>query len=172
MTARTLVVDSGGTTRQIKRWAVVDSGGITRLLKRAFIVDAGGVSRLIFSAADDLSMLVGSGGAGGSNGYINGAFGTLTPNTLGDGSVVQEMAVAEMGSATPHQLVFSINGYPGTIVEAYLTSLSINSAVYLPGDANFTSFSGGAPGGTAQWIWQNAGIPTNGATIPIIVIRS
>lgn len=49
MTARTLVVDSGGTTRLTKRWLAVDSGGVTRLAKRVLIVDAGSVTRLIFA---------------------------------------------------------------------------------------------------------------------------
>ena len=168
----TWVVDSGGVSRKLKDPWVVDGGGVARKLKKIWVIDPGGVARLVFRSADVLSMVVGTGGAGGSNGYIAGGFGSLTPNTLGDGSVVQELAVGGLSSATPHQLVFEINGYPGTIAQAYLTSLSINGTLHLPGDANFTSFTGGAPGGTAQWIWQNAGIPTNGATIPIIVMRT
>jgi len=148
------------------------AGGAVRQGKRIFLFDAGGTARLIFSGADNLSMVVGSGGAGGSNGYINGGFGSLTPNTLGDGSVVQELAVGGRTSASPNQLVFEIRGYPGTIVSGYLRSLSVNGVVSAPGDANFTSFSGGTAGSTAQWIWQNAGIPTSGATIPIIVTRT
>ncbi len=50
MSARTLVVDSGGTARQVKRWIVVDAGGTARVLKRAFVIDSGGTARLIFSA--------------------------------------------------------------------------------------------------------------------------
>jgi hypothetical protein len=49
MTARTVVVDSGGTSHLVKRWLAVDSGGVTRLAKRVFLVDAGGTSRLIFA---------------------------------------------------------------------------------------------------------------------------
>lgn len=53
MVQRTLVVDSGGTTRLIKsdRFFVVDSGGVTRKLKRLFVVDSGGVARQVYQAA-------------------------------------------------------------------------------------------------------------------------
>jgi hypothetical protein len=51
MATRFFVVDSGGTSRLIKRWGVVDSGGTTRMLKRAFVVDSGGTSRLIFASS-------------------------------------------------------------------------------------------------------------------------
>jgi hypothetical protein len=170
MSARTLIVDSGGTTRQTKRWALVDSGGTTRLAKRVFLVDSGGTPRLIFSGADNLSMLVGT--AANDNGYVNGAFGVLTPNTLGDGSIVQELAVATHLAPTPFQLVFTISNYPGTITQAYLTSLTINASLVAPGDPNYTGFTGGTPGGTAQWIWQNQGVPIVGNTIPIVVTRT
>ena len=123
------------------------------------------------TAGDNLSLGVGTGGSGGSNGYAAGGFGSLIPNTLSDGSIVQELAVGLMTSASPHQLVFSINNYPGTITQAYLTSLSINGTVHMPSDSNFTSFSGGAHGGTAQWIWSAVAIPTNGTTVPIVVIH-
>lgn len=49
MSARTLPVDSSGTTRSPKRWALIDSGGVTRFGKRVFIIDAGGVARLVFN---------------------------------------------------------------------------------------------------------------------------
>jgi hypothetical protein len=48
MAAKLYAVDSGGTTRLIRRWAAVDSGGTTRFLKRAFAVDSGGTARLIY----------------------------------------------------------------------------------------------------------------------------
>ena len=49
MGARTLLVDSGGVTRQGKRWAIVDAGGVTRFAKRIFIVDSGSAAHLVFS---------------------------------------------------------------------------------------------------------------------------
>jgi hypothetical protein len=53
MAQRTLVVDSGGTTRQVKadRLFVVDSGGTTRKLKRLFVVDSGGTTRQVYQNA-------------------------------------------------------------------------------------------------------------------------
>jgi hypothetical protein len=60
MVARVVVIDSGGTARQVTRLPVVDSGGTTRLIQRLFVVDSGGTSRLVFQAA------VFSAGPGGS----------------------------------------------------------------------------------------------------------
>lgn len=169
MSARTFA----DAAHKTKRWFAFDSGAVARKAKRVFLFDSGGIARLIFSGEDDLSMSTGTGGAGGSNGYVAGGFGALTPNTLGDGAVVTELAVGLMTSAAPHQLIFAINGYPGTITQAYLTSLSINNlAPHLPGDSDFTSFTGGAPGGSAQWIWQNAGIPTSGVVVPVAIVRT
>lgn len=51
MSVRTLVVDSGGTTRLVTRFLAVDSGGTTRLIQRAFVVDSGGTARLIYVGA-------------------------------------------------------------------------------------------------------------------------
>lgn len=47
MAARTLIVDSGGTTRRVLRMFVVDGGGVSRLIKRKFVIDGGGVARLV-----------------------------------------------------------------------------------------------------------------------------
>lgn len=170
MAARTLA-SVAGTGEQMKRILISDpSGPAIRQAKRIFLSDSGGTARLIFSGADNLSMLVGT--AANDNGYVNGAFGVLTPNTLGDGSIVQEMAVATHLAPTPFQLVFTISNYPGTITQTYLTSLTINASLVAPGDPNYTGFTGGTPGGTAQWIWQNQGVPIVGNTIPIIVVRT
>jgi len=48
MAARIIVVDNGGTARQLSRLLIVDGGGVTRDIKRLFVVDGGGVSRLVF----------------------------------------------------------------------------------------------------------------------------
>jgi hypothetical protein len=117
-------------------------------------------------------MVVGSSGPTNAIGYVNGGFGSLTPTTLGDGSTVNELAIGANMSPSPNQLVFQITGYPGTITQSYLTSIAYQSTSVAPGDSNFTSFSGGGPGGTAQWIWQFAGIPTVGTTVPVLVIRT
>lgn len=47
---RIFVVDSGGTSRLVRRMFVVDSGGTSRLIKRAFAVDSGGTARQIYSS--------------------------------------------------------------------------------------------------------------------------
>lgn len=122
------------------------------------------------SPGDTLSMF--SGTAANSVGFAAGGFGSLTPNTLGDGAVVDEVSVGNHVSPHPNQFLFFITSYPGTINQSYLTSISINGQPFAPGDGNFTSFTGGAPGGSAQWIWQNATIPTIGATVPVVVIRT
>ncbi len=49
MAARIIVVDSGGTSRQVRRFFVIDAGGTPRLVSRAFVIDAGGTARLIYS---------------------------------------------------------------------------------------------------------------------------
>jgi hypothetical protein len=49
MTARTLIVDAGGTTRLVKKWWVIDAGGTARMAKRVFVIDSGGTPRLIFA---------------------------------------------------------------------------------------------------------------------------
>lgn len=50
MAARTIVTDSGGTERLVKRAIAIDSGGTARVAKRIFIVDSGGTSRLVYQA--------------------------------------------------------------------------------------------------------------------------
>lgn len=119
---------------------------------------------------DDLVMFTGT--AANDNGYENGSFGTMTPNTLGDGAIVQQLGVANLLAPTPHNMLFSISNYPGTITQSYLTSIAFHSATFMPGDANFLGFTGGGAGGTATWNWANAPIPAVGTTVPVVVIRT
>lgn len=168
MSARTLIVDAGGTTRQTKRWALVDAGGTTRLAKRVFLVDAGGTSRLIFSGADNLSMVNGT--AANAVGYVRSAFGSLTPSILGDGTLVNELTVANSLSPTPHECILLISGYPGTITSVYLTSLQLDGLTPLL--ASSATFSGGGAGASAQWTWTGVLFLTVGATIPVAITRT
>ena len=46
--SRIVVVDSGGTSRQVRRFTVVDSGGTSRLIKRGVVIDSGGTARTFF----------------------------------------------------------------------------------------------------------------------------
>jgi hypothetical protein len=170
MAARTFA----DAVHQDKRIFVFDptAGGTVRQGKRIFLFDAGDTARLIFSAADTLSMIVGTGGAGGNNGYILGGFGSLTPTTLGDGTSVTELAVSNMGSSTPHVMILALQGYPGTITASYLTSLQINTgSLFTPSTPGF-SFAGGAPGGSANFTWTGAPFLTNGATDVVTITRT
>jgi hypothetical protein len=111
MSARTHIVDSGGTARLVSRLFVVDSGGTSRLVSRAFVIDSGGTARLIytgarivtpFTAYDMLadntpgatataSLIFGTNGSVASNATIDGGSTTgsaswYSPNTTGIGS--------------------------------------------------------------------------------------
>jgi len=165
----TWVVDSGDTPRKLKDPWVVDGGGTPRQLKKIWVIDSGGTARLVFRSADVLSMICGT--SANAVGYALGGFGALTPPDLGDGSVVQEITVADHLSPTPNVFIFEITGFPGTITVNYLASITLNGIVHTPQDANFTSFTGGGAGSIAQWQWGSVGFLTNGATVPVIVVR-
>jgi hypothetical protein len=166
MSARTLQSDSGGVTRQSKRIPLEDSGGVTRIIKRILASDAGGVTRLVFTGADFLTLVTASAPVGGSNGYEQGGFGSLTPTTLGDGSTVTAIAASV---TTPFALQLSITGYPGTITSSYLTSLSLNGNVFLQSSA---SFSGGGAGGTALWTWNPGFHFSASETVAVVLQRN
>lgn len=161
---------SAGAAQKIKKVFASDSGGVVRKIKKIYASDSGGVTRLVFISEDDLSMLVGT--AANSNGYAAGGFGTLTPNTLGDGAVVDELIFSNHSAPVPGNAIFAIHSYPGTITSAYLTSLTVGANVLTPSDPTFTGFSGGAPGGSAQWTWSGVGFPTVGSTLPVVVVRA
>jgi hypothetical protein len=166
MVARTLISDSGGTTRQEKRIAIEDSGSVTRIAKRILASDSGGTSRLVFTGADFLTLISASAPVAGSNGYIQSGFGSLTPTTLGDGSTVTEIAASV---TTPFPLNLTIRGYPGTIVSAYLTSLTLNAATFL---ATSASFSGGGAGASAVWMWASGFHFGASQTVAVVLQRT
>jgi hypothetical protein len=74
MSARTLIVDSGGTTRQVKRWFAIDSGSIARFARRVFVIDSGSIARLIFAEQVMASISPSNANATGT--------GTLTTNSV------------------------------------------------------------------------------------------
>lgn len=119
---------------------------------------------------DDLVMFTGT--VANEIGFENGAIGTMTPGTLGDGSIVQQLAIADHLAPTPRNMLFSISNYPGTITQSYLTSLTLLGGTFAPGDANFLGFSGGAPGSSATWNWANGPIPGVGVSVPVAIIRT
>lgn len=55
MSVRTLIVDSGGTTRLVSRAFAIDSGGTARAASRIFVIDSGGTPRQVYSAAHVVS---------------------------------------------------------------------------------------------------------------------
>ena len=164
MSAKTYIVDSGGTTRFVKRLFVVDAGNVSRAVKRMFVVDAGNVSRLVYTGADYLTLV--SGNVSTTNGYVRGTIGSLTPSTLGDGALVQELAAK---STTPFTLIFDISGYAGTITSSYLVSVTINTTVFA---ATAATFSGGGSGSSASWQWSTGFNLINGDTFSVAVERS
>jgi hypothetical protein len=169
MSAKTYAF-AAGSAQRIKKVFVSDSGSVVRRIKKIYASDSGGVTRLVYVSDDELSMLVGN--VGNNNGYINGTIGTLTPTVLGDGATVQELLFSNHSAPVPGNCIFEIDTYPGTITSSYLTSLNVNGNILTPSSPNFTGFSGGSPGGAAQWSWSGAGFPTIGSTIPVIVTRT
>ena len=166
MVARTLISDSGAVVRQAKRLPISDSGGVTRIAKRVFISDSGAVARLVFTGADFLALVAAGAPVAGSNGYVQGSFGSLTPSVLGDGTTVIEMAASV---TTPFPLILQITGYPGSITSSYLTSLTLNAAVFL---ASAATFGGGGGGGSATWSWSSGFHFLNSAHVAVIVQRT
>ena len=166
MSAKTYVVDSGGTTRFLKRVYIVDSGNVTRKVKRIWAVDNTNTARLVFTGADYLTLIAGV--TFGETGYTQGGFGSLTPSVLGDGSTVTSLFTTP---TTPPQqeLFFVITGYPGTVTSSYLTSLTINGAT-MPATA--ATFSGGGAGSQAEWTWTPSTALVGGTTYPVVVQRT
>lgn len=115
-------------------------------------------------------MFVGT--AANSNGYAQGGFGTLTPTNLDDGTIINQLTFSNHSAPAPGNMLLFVNSYPGSITASYLASITVNGGTFTPSDPNFTGFSGGAPGGSAQWTWSGAGFPTPGTTVPVIVVRS
>lgn len=165
-----LYVEDAGAGHKTKKLFVSDSGAVIRKIKKIYASPVTGLADLVYISEDDLSMLVGT--AANSNGYAAGGFGTLTPNTLGDGAVVDELIFSNHSAPVPGNAIFAIHSYPGTITSAYLTSLTVGANVLTPSDPTFTGFSGGAPGGSAQWTWSGVGFPTVGSTLPVVVVRA
>ena len=166
MVARTLISDSGAVTRQAKRLIIEDSGSVARIVKRLFISDSGAVSRLVFTGADFLTLITAGAPVAGSNGYIQGGFGSLTPTTLGDGATVTEIAASV---TTPFALNLTIQGYAGTIASSYLTSLMLNATTFL---ATSASFAGGGAGGSASWTWNPGFHFTASETVAVVLQRN
>lgn len=147
----------------------VNVAGVNQRLKEGW-VNVAGVQRKFFSAEDDLVMI--SATNANDFGFASGGFGSMTPNTLGDGATVDQCLLSQHLAANPDTFQLFLNTIPGPAVAAsYLTSISLNGTVLVPSGANF-SFSSGV--GSASWTWtgQRFLFPGGGATVQVIVIRS
>jgi hypothetical protein len=172
MSAKTFAVDGSSVSRRIKKWFAVDGSGITRKLKKAWVIDGSGIARQIFSAEDDLVMI--SATNANDFGFAAGGFGSVTPNVLGDGSVIDEILLSNHTAPNPDFFQLFLLGIPSggaNVLASYLTSITVNGITLVPSGANF-SFTGGV--GTGNWGWSNQRFlfPGGGATVPVVVVRS
>lgn len=150
MPANRYMVDSGGTTRHIKKRYVVDSGGVTRLIRKRYIVDAGGTTRLTFLYGNNFTMLAGQATFIGYNSVGPTNFGSISPSaTLNDGHVIGTINTNILGPGA--RLLLLITGFSSTPGAAYVTSFTINGVALTGVSAVFT-FSG--TGGS--WTWASA----------------
>jgi hypothetical protein len=189
MAANRYMVDSGGTTRHIKKRYVIDSGGVARLIKKRYIVDAGGVTRLTFIFGDQLTMVAGTNSSSlpGSPGYYKQGpssqwEGTMTPGTLGDTSPITALVSNSSGNlpnANPGWWFVDIGPVPGyssssPLPQSYLTEIVVSG----PGVGTVT-LSGSSATFTrtlnvnGSWAW-GPGLPafTSGDTYSVSVVRS
>lgn len=169
MPANRYMVDSGGTTRHIKKRFVVDSGGVTRLIKKRYIVDAGGTTRLTFLYGNNFTMLAGQATFIGYNALGPTNFGSITPSsTLNDGAVIGTINTNILGPGA--NLLLYIFGFASNPGASYVTTFTING-VTVAGTAAVYQYGGVRGVQTAQWTW-NAVITgfTNGGTYPATLI--
>jgi hypothetical protein len=160
MSAKTYIVDSGNTTRRIKKWWVIDSGGVARNLKKVWVIDAGGVARLVFQSASIFTMTASH--FSGQGGYVQGVEGSMTPLGGGpDGLMINGNQLIQLDSTFPGgaNLILVIQqagGGPAPSTKTYLTSMVLQqagqAAVTFTG-ASATSFGYSAPQG--QWEWSS-----------------
>lgn len=126
------------------------------------------------SAGDFLTMVTAV--SGNVAGYTFAGFGSMTPTNLGDGARVDSLLLSSaVATPVPNQMQLFLEGYPGTITGAYIASISINGTFMPMSGADF-SFSGGTPGGSAQFAWRNQGgvysATHGGFSIPVVIVRS
>lgn len=148
---RTIVVDSGAVSRQVKRLIVVDSGGVSRQVKRCFVVDSGGVSRLIFASTSVFTMVAGQVSFGHgitTTGFSAGLFGTLTPSTDLNGNTIQAMDNQSAGGGVFNVTIDAASN-PGSTYFTSVTFTGTGGATFLTSAASY-----GYSGGQATWSWS------------------
>jgi hypothetical protein len=157
----TFVVDSSSTTRLAKKVFVVDASNTTRAVKKIWVIDSSNTARLVFQSASILTMV--SGSLGNDRGFLQGAFGSLTPRTLLTGQTVTELIVTTAGSIT-----FVVTGFASNPGSTFLTSINITGPsvnITLLGTATTFSFSGGQ----ATWSGGSTGGLVGGDTYTVTI---
>jgi hypothetical protein len=161
--SRTLVVDSGNTTRLVKRLFVVDSGNVSRQVKRCFVVDAGNVSRLVYVNSATFTMVAGqTGHINLTIGYSSSLIGSLTPTTDAEGNVIQAFDYQTTGSGT-FNVTINIASNPGS---SYFSSITFTGS----GGTTFTTAAAtyGYGSGLASWSWSaGSAYLVNGSTYTV-----
>jgi len=119
MASRTLVTDSGGTTRQTARMFVVDSGGTSRRVLRAFVIDSGGTARLIFQGE-----------------VVNLATVNLFDQAISPANATTSYALNNNGTATTLGLGSgAITWLTGGSASSYEARMTVTSGAFTSGDA-------------------------------------
>lgn len=170
MPANRYMVDSGGTTRHIKKRYVIDSGGVARLIKKRYIVDAGGTTRLTFLYGNYFTMTAGAPGAVGYSGIPPTTYGSISPSaTLNDGKILYTLNSLGSGVYAYNLFIGGFSSDPGQI---YVTSIQTNGFTLLGAAATYqyTSSHGIQ---VATWAWNSVTAPfTNGVSYPSVLITT
>lgn len=169
MAARTLVVDSGGTTRLVKssRFFVIDSGAVARKIKRLFVIDGGGVARLVYNAALlETTITIGDDGVS-TFGYTVGLYGSIGSDTYTDAGANSRTIALVQWNGTAVQIFMNGASIPDT--DTTFTSIVINGITFLRSAR--TTYDGAASGGTkTKWLWSpDPGGEGFSGTIPFVV---
>jgi hypothetical protein len=163
----TYVVDSGSTTRLLKKCYVVDSGGTTRQIKKIYVVDSGGTTRLVFLSSNNLTLIAGAAtNATGYNSTGHPPFGSITPSaTLNDGNVITILETSTPG--TP-DLTLRITGFSADPTASYISSISINGGTTFGTVASSYAYGSGM----ATWIWNSfpASVLVSGTSYPVVLV--
>lgn len=149
MATRLFVVDSGGTSRLVRRLPVVDSGGTTRLIKRLFAVDSGGTARLVFrSSLHETTITVGDNGAG-QEGYAQGVAGSIGDATYDDGGATSRTIVTVLWDQDNAGIQMALSGINVPDSDTTFQSIGVNGLEFARSAASYN----GNSGGNSRWLW-------------------
>lgn len=148
MTARTLIVDSGSTTRLVKKWWAIDSGNVARFAKRVFLIDSGSVARLIFATQVVASITP-------TNAFVTGV-GTLTTNFV---------TASGTGGIPPYTFAWSFQSGGVGITITHPTAAATAFTGHVGSGQELT--------GTAQCVLTDSiGDVSNAATCMVVILSS